>query len=91
MPLYIYRGADCGHEVEKFYHRFEDSKSFIPCESKGCPGSLGRVITGDHRVWIPPLTKRLKKIFAREKNKQYENTQKLFPNREKYYTSKRKG
>lgn len=85
MPLYIYRGTDCGHEVEKFFHTFEDSKASIKCEVDGCQARLGRTITGDHRVWAPPMKKRLKKIFTKWNNSEYAYRQGLAPNRDKHY------
>ena len=87
MPIYAYECCDCKHKEEVFYHSFDESKSFIKCP---CGNRAGRIITGDHRVWLPPMKKRLKKIFAKQKNEQYKKSQISFPNKDKVYTSRRK-
>lgn len=87
-PLLVYECAACKTREEKFYHLFSESPSTFKCE---CGNVKGRLITGDNRIWIPKLTTRLKKIFAKEKNRQYQDSQKSFPNTTKVYTSKRRG
>lgn len=88
MPLFVYTGT-CGHEQELLVNG--KPPTHVRCLQ--CDGELIRDFLAScsgQKAWLPPMRKRMKKIFARWNNRDYKQLQGIKGTRNSFFDPNRR-